>query len=178
MPKPINTKIFLKFSSSVPPVAAGGRFLTGVRATPLHSFRLLTDPTISTQKHFNHFKTFHTTTIKMAPTKEYALLCLENPLLGMFQIFTSIEIFPISQHKLCSEATVSTNVNFGLQLHSLLSHLYESTKTVEDLFETAQFRIIIPIAFLYHRTNSQQIFRLQAMPPSSRNTASNPTTPS
>jgi hypothetical protein len=94
MAKPINTKILLKFSSGVP-LPAGTRFF---KATPLYSFRLLTDPTISKQKHFNHFKNFHTTTIKMAPTKEYALLCLENPLLGMCQFSASIEAFYSSQH--------------------------------------------------------------------------------
>jgi hypothetical protein len=94
MAKPINTEILLKFSSGVP-LPAGTRFF---KATPLRSFRLLTDPTISKQRHFNRFKNFHTTTIKMAPTKEYALLCLENPLLGMCQFSTSIEIFPSSQH--------------------------------------------------------------------------------
>jgi hypothetical protein len=110
MAKPINTKILLKFSSGVP-LPAGTRFFPAARATPLHYFRLLTDPTISKQKHFNHFKNFHTTTIKMAPTKEYALLCLENPLLGMCQFSTSIEAFH--------------------------SHLYGSTKTVQYIFSPA-----------------------------------------
>ena len=135
MAKPINAKILLKFSSGVP-LPARGRFFTVVRATPLHPFRLLTDPTISKQNHFNHFnrsKNFHTTTIKMAPTKEYALLCLENPLLGMLLFSGPIGIFPFSQHRLSSGATVSANVNFRLQLHSFRSHLYGSTKAIQYL---------------------------------------------
>jgi hypothetical protein len=47
---------------------------------PLH-------PALSKQQNFIN----HHNTIKMAPNKEYALLCLENPLLGMYIPLISTE---------------------------------------------------------------------------------------
>lgn len=67
----------------VPTVRAGRSLAPHVCGTKT-PHKLLTDPTITIAKpsHFYHSFT-KPKTLTMAPTKEYALLCLENPLLGM-----------------------------------------------------------------------------------------------
>jgi hypothetical protein len=59
------------------------------------------------QKTFEFYHSFpKPNTIKMAPTKEYALLCLENPLLGIYSFLSSqLKLLFLGLRNLTSAAT-------------------------------------------------------------------------